>query len=248
MFFASASLLLATFVLMLGAVLWGFALGRRRVAKRNAAYAALERFDSSLPSAPGLLRATSGLATPAHGGAVASPIDPNERAVWVRCVLEELSQGWVEVFSEADPAQFRLSLGSDQSVLIKATTPKLLLLRDGSSSTLGDLFDDECPAQLAQCSAQFAARVETERASREALFRVRVQRIFEGETVYVAGVVSEAGDALRLDDGKSGTLLSNRAQSELSAKPNVLVDVLLAVLGCGLLGAGVWMLRLWSKS
>jgi hypothetical protein len=246
--FIAAYLIFATIALMIGAVSWGIALGRRRIAKRNRALAALERFDSGMPNAPGLLRATSGLATPANGGAVASPIDPNERAVWVRYVLEELSQGWVEIFSEANPAQFRLSLGSEKAVVIKATSPKTLLLRDGASSTLGDIFDEESPEELSLCSEQFAERVEAERTSRDALFRVRVQRILEGETVYVAGVVSETGDSLRLDDGKAGTLLSNVNPTELTAKPRILLDLVLAVFGFVLLGSGVWMLRIWSKS
>lgn len=248
MLFAAAYLVFATVSLMVGAVSWGFALRHRKVAKRNAALAALERFDASAHTPPGLLRATSGLATPASGGAVASPVDPNERAVWVRYVLEELSQGWNEVFSEANPAQFRLSLGSERAVLVKATRPLQLLLRDGASTMLGDLFDDESPEELQHCSPQFAARVEAERASREALFRVRVQRILEGESVYVAGVVSETGDALRLDDAKPGTLLANVPQAELTSRPKVLIDVVLGVVGFFLLGAGFWMLRLWSKS
>ncbi len=246
--FATAYLVFATLSLMVGAVSWGFALRNRKIAKRNAALAALLRFDSATPTAPGLLRATSGLATPVTGGAVVSPIDPNERAVWVRYVLEELSQGWNEVFSEANPATFRLSFGSERAVVVEAIRPSLLLLRDGASTMLGDLFDDESPEELQLCSAQFAERVEAERASREALFRVRVQRILEGENVYVAGIVSDTGDSLRLDDAKPGTLLSSVPQTELTSRPHGVVALLLAVAGFFLLGAGIWMLRLWSKS
>ena len=90
--------------------------------------------------------------------------------------------------------------------------------------------------------------IEAERASREALFRVRVQRILEGENVYVAGIVSDAGDSLRLDDAKPGTLLASVPQTELTSRPHGVVALLLAVAGFFLLGAGVWMLRLWSKS
>lgn len=244
---SAAYLLLGTIVLMIGAIFWGFALRHRKIAKRNRALAALERFESGRPNVPGLLRAARGLAIPS-AGAVASPADPHEHAVWVRYVLEELSHGWKEVFSEARPAQFRLSLGIENAVVVKATLPKLVLLRDGASSMLGELFDDESPEELEHCSPEFAEKVEAERASREALFRVRVERILEGESVYVAGVVSETGDALRLDGAKAGTVLATVPEAELTANPKLALDVILAVLGFFLLGSGFWMLRMWSRS
>ena len=233
---------------MVGAVSWGYALRHRKISKRNRQLSALERFDSERPNLPGLLRSARGLATSMPGAATVSPIDPNERAVWVRYVLEELSHGWNEVFSEARPAAFRLSLGGERAVMVHATTPKTLLLREGAATMLGELFDDESPEELSRCSPEFAAKVEAERALRDALFRVRVQRILEGETVQVAGVVAETGDALRLDDAKPGTLLANIHESELVRRPKVVVDAILGVVGFCLIGSGIVLLRFWTKS
>lgn len=248
---SAAYLLLGTIALMIGAISWGFALRHRRITKRNRALAALERFDSGRPNVTGLLRATRGLAIPA-AGAVASPVDPTEHAVWIRYVLEELSDGWNEVFSEARPAQFRLSIGSETAVTVKAVLPKTVLLREGTSSMLGELFDGgsdgESPEELSLCSPEFAEKVEAERASREALFRVRVERILEGESVYVAGVVSETGDSLRLDGAKAGTMIATVPETELTARHNLVLDLVLGVVGFFLLGSGFWMLRLWSRS
>lgn len=245
--FAAASLPLATLALVLGALSWAFALRNRKIARRNAALAALQRFEGERGNLPGLLRATRGLAIPTVA-AVASPVDPTEHVVWVRYILEELSQGWNEVFSEARPAQFRLSLGGDTTVVVKATLPKTVLLRAGGSSLLGDLFDDESPEELAQCSPEFAERVEAQRVAREALYRLRVERIREGESVYVAGVVSEDGKALRLDGAKAGTLLATVAETELTRKPMLVVDLVLGLLGAGLLGTGFWLLRYFTRS
>jgi len=244
---AAASLPLATLALMLGAVFWAFALRHRTIARRNAALAAVQRFESGRGNRPGLLRATRGLAIPI-GAAVASPADPTEHAVWIRYILEELSQGWNEVFSEARPAQFRLSLGGDAMVVVKATLPKTVLLRPGASSLLGELFDDESPEELAQCSPEFAERVEAERSSREALYRLRVERIREGESVYVTGVVSEDGAALRLDGAKVGTMLATVPEAELTHRPSVAIDIVLALVGSGLLGVGFWLLRYFTRS
>ena len=234
--------------LMLGAIAWGIALRWLHLGKRNAALAALERYDGGRPNVPGLLRAARGLALPGSGGPAASPIDPTERAVWIRYVLEELSQGWNEVFSEASPAEFRLSLGGDVTVLVHANLPKLVLLRSGASAHLGELFDDESPEELAQCSPELAARVEAERASREALFRLRVERILEGESVYVAGVVGEGGDSLHLDERRLGTALASVPETELTERPSAWRALALAVVGLLCMGLGFWLLRLFTRA
>lgn len=224
------------------------------IRRRNTALASLERFDSGRANAPGLLRVTRGLATPLEG-TVGTPIEPHEHAVWVRYVLEELSSGWVEVLSEARPSRFSLSMGEGRAVAIDAPAPKQVVLNASSSRVFGrtpdsefdPIFDEELPEEIALCGESFAARVEAERSSRDALFRVRIERILEGESVLISGVVTEAGDALRLADQTSGTLLANVPERELTRRPNPILDVVIGALAIVVFGGGLMVLRLANQ-
>lgn len=166
--------------------------------------------------------------------------------MWARYVLEELDNGWNEVFSEARPARFGLSLGGGEAVQVHASRPREALWRDGSSKQLGELFDDELPDEIAACGESFAARVEAQRLEREALYRVRVERIVEGETVSVVGRASADGRELEVDAETAGSLLANTAESELTRVPALWGLVALALFGSSLFSGGLWCFRMWG--
>lgn len=239
---AALSLPFATLAMMLGAIAWGVALRRRKVAGRNQALARLPRLGSAKGLRSGELTMARGLAT-TERGAVALPGASHERAVWVRLVMEELARGWIKVIVHSEPRQFRLALGEGRSMTVDAADPETVLLPQGGDRVITDLFDDETPEELLEYSREFYDRVEAQRAEREALYRVRLERVLEGESVLVAAALAD-GDTLGLQ-GQPGSLLSTLPAQDFERRPRVAVDVLLLILGAALLVLGVFVIRVY---
>lgn len=244
-------LLLGLASLSAGAISLGVVLRRRQIRARNRELAQAKPLRAGAALLSGELRQLQGSAHK-EGTPEPSPLHPPEDTVWVRYVLEELCRGWVTVLSEARPAQFRLRLDDEREVLVVAAAPQHVVLHERSSRVFGrtaesefdSLFDEELPEEIQLCGAGFATRVEAERASRDSLFRVRIERILEGERVTVAGRVDDQGQGLVVGD--AGSVLANVPASELSVVPSALGDCALASVGLALLGLGLWLFQSWG--
>lgn len=239
---AALSLPFATLAMMLGAIAWGVALRRRKVAGRNQALARLPRLGSAKGLRSGELTVARGLAT-SERGAVALPGASHERAVWARLVLEELARGWVKVIVHAEPRRFRLALGEGRSMTVDAADPETVLLPQGGERVITDLFDDETPEELREYSREFYDRVEAQRVEREALYRVRLERVLEGESVLVAAALAD-GDTLGLQS-QPGSLLSTLPAQDFERRPRLLVDLVLMLVGSLLLVLGIYVIRVY---